>query len=342
MNVSYDIFDLADCPVVITDKSLVITYKNGLAAKLFCGFRRRSKISRYFRNLKNDVDLSAINVLDIETGTQFMRALVLPADENTRVFLFFTLLAFTNSEKLLTYARENYSGDFIDFYCTAFREYAKMQNADSFARHRIPERAYSELLTLLSFFAEKPFFMQEETYNVSELIEIISDKISKRLSVFGLKAASAEIAEKDCYAKINIRIFCFLVFRMLYMAFRLSGTGSVQISLDSSRYSHIEICVSTRTDRIYEEAENGNFALLANIFPEFSFEFDVLKRMGFFDNILFFSQRGSKLNLRYTLKRDISSSFILRAGGAEIFKKRIDKAVNSAFAQIKHLLSKNK
>ena len=97
MNILYDIFELADFPVVITDKNFVITYKNGLAAKLFCGFRRRSKISRYFRNFKNEVDFSVINELDIETGTQFMRALVLPTDENTLIFRFWRLQIQLNS-----------------------------------------------------------------------------------------------------------------------------------------------------------------------------------------------------------------------------------------------------
>ncbi len=340
MNILYDIFELTDCPVVITDKNFVIKYKNGLAAKLFCGFRKRSKISRYFRNFKNDVDFSITNELDIETGTQFMRALVLPIDENTLIFLFFTLFAFTDAKKLLSYVREKYLGDFIDFYCTACREYAEMQTRDGFAKHTIPERAYAELLSLTSFFAEKPFFMQKEAYNISELIEIITRKISKRLSVFGLKAASAEILEKDCYAKINLPIFCFVIFRMFYMAFRLSDTGKVQISIDAPRYSSIEICVFTQTSLPLKSEENGDFASLAKLFPEFSFEFDIFKRTGFFDNMLCFSQSGSKLKLRYTIKRDISSSITLRAGDAELRKKRINAAINSAFAQIKSLLSK--
>lgn len=340
MNILYDIFELADFPVVITDKNFVITYKNGLAAKLFCGFRRRSKISRYFRNFKNEVDFSVINELDIETGTQFMRALVLPTDENTLIFLFFTLLAFTDTAKFLAYVREKYSGDFIDFYCNACREYSEMQTCNRFVKHNIPERAYAELLSLMSFFAEKPLFIQEEVYNVSELIETIASKISKRLSVFGLKSASAEILEKDCYAKINLRIFCFVIFRMFYMAFRLSDTGKVQISVDAPRYSLIEICVFTETNLRLEQKENGDFTSLEEIFPEFSFEFDIFKRTGFFDNMLCFSQSGSKLKLHYNIKRDISSALTLRAGDTELRKKRINAAIDSAFAQIKSLFSK--
>ena len=338
MNVLYDIFELTDCPVVITNNNFVITYKNKLAEKLFCGFRRRSKISRYFRNFKNDTDFSLINELDIETGTQFMRALVLPTQENTLIFLFFTIFAFTDAEKLISYVREKYSGDFMEFYCTAFRQYEKMQSVSGFAKHNIPERAYAELLSLTSFFAEKPVFMQEESYNIAELIETISRKISKRLSVFGLKTASAEILEDDCYAKINLRIFCFVIFRMFYMAFRLSDNGKVQIKVDAPRYSSVEICVFTETNLPLKREESGNFASLEELFPEFSFEFDILKRMGFFDNTLCFSKSGSKLKLRYILKR--SSALTLLAEDTELRKKRINTVINGAFAQIKGLFSK--
>lgn len=341
MNVSYDIFELADCPVVITDKNFVITYKNSLASKLFCGFRRRSKISRYFRNFKNDVDFSLINELDIETGTQFMRALVLPVSEDALVFLFFTLFTFTNSEKMLTYVREKYSGNFFDFYCSAFREYTEMCAPGGFAKHSIPERAFSELLSLTSFFREKPSFMQTEVYNISELIEVITKKIAKTLPAFGLRTADAEILERDCYAKINPRIFCFVIFRVFYIAFRLSSTGKVRISLDTPRYSNIEICVSTHTDAPSKSSDSGDCDYLAKLFPEFSFEFDILKRTGLLDNTLQFCQSGSDLKLRYTIKRDYGTSLSLRAGNAEIHQKRINAAVNTAFAQIKKLLSKN-
>jgi hypothetical protein len=278
--------------------------------------------------------------LDIETGTQFMRALVLPTRENSFIFLFFTLFAFTDSEKLISYVRENYSSDFIDFYCAACREYTENRAYEGFAKRAVSERAFSELLALTSFFAEKPAFMQAEAYNISELVEVITSKIAKTLPAFGLKATAAEILEKDCYAKINLRLFCFVIFRMFYMAFRLSDSGKVQISLDTPRYSYIEICISASTSLCIKSSENSDFTSLAELFPEFSFEFDILKRMGFFDNMLCFSQSGSNVKLRYTIKRDTASALTLRAGDAETRKKRIKSAVNSAFAQIKSLLSK--
>ena len=154
-------------------------------------------------------------------------------------------------------------------------------------------------------------------------------------------SADAEILERDCYAKINLRIFCFVIFRVFYIAFRLSSTGKVRISLDTPRYSNIEICVSTHTDAPSKSSDSGDCDYLAKLFPEFSFEFDILKRTGLFDNTLQFCQSGSDLKLRYTIKRDYGTSLSLRAGNAEIHQKRINAAVNTAFAQIKKLLSKS-
>ncbi len=338
MNISYDIFDIADCPVIITDKNFTIIYKNNLASKFFCGFRKKSKISRHFHNVKNDTDFSEINELDIETGTQFMRALVLPIDENILAFLFFSIYAFTDINKLISYVREHYSGNLMDFYCKAYREYEENVKYGSFAKRNISERAYAELLSLMSFFTEKPVFMQTEVYNISELLQNISKKFSGTLPAFGLQISNLEIEETDCYAKINLNIFCFVIFRMIYMAFRLSDKGKIQISLDSSHYPQLEIYVSTHTNINPDIIKNKDFASLADIFPEFSFEFEIFKKAGFFDNILSFSLDNFVFKLRYNIKCE-TGFFTLRSEGAETRQKRIDAAISNAFAQIKNLLS---
>ena len=76
MNISCDIFELADFPVVTTDKDFVILYKNKIATDAFGRLRKRSKINRYFINT-NNCDISSPNAceLEIETGTQIKRAL---------------------------------------------------------------------------------------------------------------------------------------------------------------------------------------------------------------------------------------------------------------------------
>jgi len=340
MNVSYDIFELADIPVIITDGDFVITYKNKLAAKLFCGFRKRSRISRYFRNFKNDVNFSDISELDIETGTQFMRALVLPIGENALAFLFFTLYAFTDTKKLLCYVREHFSGNFIDFYCDAYSVYKNAFAGSSFSGSNASERPYSELLTIMSFFAEEPFFKQEEMYNISELLGNIAAKASRSLSAFGFKPCKALVFEENCYAKVHLRAFCFVVFRMLYMAFRLSDTGQIQISLDSSRFSGTDVCIFTHTKFSQELVDTGNYCSLMKVFPEFSFEFEILKKSGFTDNALYFTLENSTLKLHYKIKCETGLGLFLRSEGEKARKKRETAAVSEMLSITRFLLSK--
>lgn len=335
MNISYDIFELADCPVIITDENFVITYKNSLASKLFCGFRRRSKITRYFRNFKNDVDFSDINELNIETGTQFMRALVLPIGENDLAFLFFTLYAFTDTKKLLEYVRENFAGSFIDFSCALYSAYNKSKKANGFARASMSERAYSELITLLSLFTESPLFENTEAHNISELLEAISVKATRTLSAFGLRTQSVSLPDECYYSKINLRAFCFIIFRMLYMAFRLSDTGKIQISLNSFKVSYADICVSTHT-----MLTDGHRISLIYEFPELLFEFDILKKAGVIDDCLSFSIENSILKLHYKIKCEANSGLSLRSASKEMQKKRISKAISEMLFITKSILSK--
>lgn len=339
MNLSYDIFELADIPVIVTDGDFVITYKNKLAAKLFCGFRRRSRISRYFRNFKNDADFSAVSELDIETGTQFMRALVMPIGENALAFLFFTVYAFTDTKKLLEYIREKFSANFIDFYCAVYSA-CKNAGRSDFRGGNSSERAYSELLTMMSFFSEETFSLREETFNISELLENITKKASRSLSAFGLNPCKALVFDEDCYAKINLRAFCFAVFRMLYIAFRLSDTGQVQVSLDSSRISGADVCIFTRTSLSPELVNESDFCSLMNVFPEFSFEFDILKKTGFLDNALCFTLENSTLKLHYKIKCETGLGFLLRSESEKERKKRADTAVSEMLSTIRFLLSK--
>lgn len=339
MNISYDIFELADIPVIVTDRDFVITYKNKLAAKLFCGFRRRSKISRYFRNFKSDTDFSNVSELNIETGTQFMRALVLPIGENALAFLFFSLYSFTDTEKLAQYVRENYSGDLIDFYADVYAAY-KSRGASTFSGSKACELPYAELMRITSLFVKEPFFMQEEICNISEILGMIIAKASRSLSAFGLKPCKAGVFDESCYSTVNPRVFCFVVFRMLYTASRLSDTGQIQISLDSTHPSGTDLCIFTHTELSADLVDTGDYCSLMNVIPEFSFEFDILKRCGFADEALAFTLENSTLKLHYKIKCETGLGFLLRSEGGEARKKRISAAVSDMLSTIRFLFSK--
>lgn len=341
MDISYDIFDIADFPILLTDKNFIITHKNALAAKLFPKLRKRSKISRHFRNFKDDIDSSDINELDIETGTQFMRALVFPISENLFLFLFFPLYAFTDTKNLLEHIRENFSGNLLDFYCAAYREYKLINSARPFEKANVSERAYSELIYLVSAFSEKPNFMQEEVYNVTEITSSIVRKTASLLAAFGLNISCKESEEKPCFSKINLRYFAFAIFRLIYIAFKLSRTGKIQISVDNSDYFLTDICVYTETAIPSEFIDTSNFYSLIALLPEFSFELAILKKMDLLNNVFSFSIKNSVLKLHYHLKRESGFNFVVRSESPMLRKKRINKVISETLSKIKILLSKN-
>ena len=223
MNISYDIFDVADFPIVLTDSNFIIIYKNRLAAKLFGTLRKRSKITRHIRNFKSDIDLSDINELNIETGTQFTRALVLHLGENLFVFSFLSIYAFTSKLELAEHIKSSFGGDFMSFFCTAYKEYAKFESMSKTERANVPERAFPEL---------------------------------------------------------------------------------------------------------------------AKILPEFSFEFSLLQKLGFFDNSLYFTLENSVLKLRYRIKCATGSDFLFRSEPQEIRRRRLDKIIGELLRKTKLLLSK--
>ena len=343
MNVSYDIFDLSDFPIIVTDESFIITYKNRLATKFFGSMRKKSKITRYFRNFKNDIDFSIINELDIETGTHFMRALVLPLQKGAFVFLFFTMYPFADTRNLIDYVREKHSGDFIDFYCSAYRKHNELEKSPNFAKTSSGERVFSELAILLSTFAEKPEFFKSEICNISEILEETAKQINKKLSALGAKIASAQIsdgAKSAAFAKINLRFFAFILFRMISAAIKFSDSRELSISLESHTPYVSDVCVCTKCTLPSETAETGDFYALLRLLPEFSLEFEILKSMGFFEDTLYFTCVNSTLKLHFKLKCDASAGFVLRSEPEESRKRRIKKAIADAIRKTKELFSR--
>ena len=340
MNISYDIFDLADFPIILTDRDFIIVYKNNLAAKFFGKLRKRSKIIKHFRNFKNDIDFSDINELDIETGTQFMRALVFPLEEEHFIFMFFTLYAFYDTNKILEYVRKHHAGNLLDFYFAAYREHKTLENASAFEKANVPERAYSELMHLLSYYADKPEFMRSEVYEISEMLSQISAKAASHLSIFGLSTYYRKETSTPCFSKINLKIFTFSLYRIIYTAFKLSSTGKLQISIDDSNMSFADICICTETALPREFANANVFSSLVDLLPEFSFEFKILEKIGYLNDIIDFSVQNSVLKLRYRIKCETGFNLVVRSEPPELRKKRINKIISEAICKIKPLLSK--
>jgi hypothetical protein len=127
---------------------------------------------------------------------------------------------------------------------------------------------------------------------------------------------------------------------MISTAIKISQNGNFLISLENKGSLVSDICVSTRTSLPFETTENGNFASLASLLPEFSFEFDIFKSMGFFEDSLYFTYKNSILELHFKVKCDSAQGFILRSEPDEARLRRTEKAISYAIRKIKIMLSK--
>ena len=339
MNITYDIFDLADIPIVVTDENFVITYKNHLAHKLFVNFRKRSKISKHFRNFKNDTDFSNISELDIETGTQFMRALAFSLENKSIVFLFLTLYSFVDSKKFLNHVREKFNGNIFDFYASAYNEHAMIEKMPPHERAKLPVRAYSELLFFLSSYSEKPEFMCKEMYDISEILAEISYETASSLTVFGISATYDEPTHMHCYFKTNLKYFSFIIFRMIYIAIKFSSAGKIHVSLNNEDFSFADICVYTNTSLDDDFSNTRNILELIKLLPEFSFEANLLNKIDMLKDDISFSVHNSVLKIHYKIKCETGFEFILRSEPKELRQKRISAIISNALLKTKALLS---
>ena len=344
MNISYDIFDLVDFPIVITDKDFIIIYKNHIACEYFGKLRKRSKITRYLSDYTNNADFSVNSEAEFETGTLIKRALVFLEKEYC-IFLFLSAVQFENYDSIVPYIKEKFAGSFSDFYFSAYKEYLSLQAMTDFEKAHVPERTYADLLELIRILADKPSFMQKEGADLAELIAYIAKHASNRFRALGLKVYLRPIyseAYDFCRANICLTNFLFLVFRLIYTGFKFSSDGNVQISINYLHTNHADICVSVHTHLQKKDVSGKSYSALLKLLPEFSFEFDILEKCGIFElDTLSYELENSVLKLHLKVKCACGETLFVRSESLLQRKKRTAQAVSAFICKTKKLLSKN-
>ncbi len=276
MNISYDIFDLVDFPVVITDKNFIIIYKNNIACEYFGKLRKRSKITRYLADSTKNTDFSVISEAEFETGTLIKRALVFSKNDFI-AFFFLSAMQFDGYIAVSEHIREKFAGE-------SFR-------------------------------------------------------------ALGLKLYCAKINSQTrefCQANICLTHFLFVLFRLIYLGFKFSADGNLEISIDYLHTNHADICVSARTALKNDSIRGKSFSSVLKMLPEFPFEFDILEKCQLFEqNSLSYKLENSILKLHFKVKCDTGETLSVRSESTLKRKKRISKAVSVFLCKTKNLLSKN-
>jgi hypothetical protein len=292
-----------------------------------------------------NIDLTSIKETEFNTGTPIKRALIFKKEEAV-IFLSLSAIQLSNYENISAHIREKFNGDFTDFYFSAYKEYIGLQNVTSFEKANVPSRMYADLLRLIDFSRSKPSFMQKDGYRFADLIEDVCKITDKKLRAFGLKIHFAHVTDTSrdlCRANICITNFLFLLFRLIYIGFKLSSDGNLEISLHYLPTDRADICISTKTNLPGALTKGKLFSSLIKFLPEFSFEHDILEKCGCFKHdILSYEHENSILKLHFKIKCDTGESFFVRSESASLRKKRISKNISELLHKPKKLLSKNK
>ncbi len=344
MSVSYDIFDLIEFPVIVTNERFVIKYKNFVASKLFSKFRKGSNIMRHsFDDMKN-AEISNLREIELKTGTQLTRALVFSHPSNDIFFVFLSRIQSDDSEKLIKRINESYKGNFWDFYISAYSEYIASQRAMLFHEEAsAPIRLYNDLTLLMNASFSDLSFTKRNVYDIAELVSAISYKVRHSLCSLGLKLTSKFIPTKDrqaCFGRINLNDFIFVVLRMIYIAFKNSNDRCVDLSMQRLNGDCvIDVSAKTSLGTDVPQAELVN--KLKFSLSELSFEFEFLRKTKILDSTVECMIEDSVLHLCFKVHcLSRLDSFTLLSASQTLLNAKMAKFISLNTSKIKYLLSK--
>ncbi len=335
----YDIFNLADFPIIITDRKFIIQYKNSIAKSFFSGFRKRSKITLYTDKLDKDSDLSEPLEIEFSQGTQYKRALVFLYEENTVLFIFLSNLQFEISHTILERVKENFGGNFLDFYISACNTYAKSQNA---FENSIPPRLLEDLMLLMKISRNKLSFLNKEVCNIYETLENICRRIGNSFSALGFKMSALtalDDAHSLCFCKINSEDFLFVLFTMIYTSFKFSGDGYIVPKLEYSLDDHVIFRISTKACSKLRQNEKDALHILSDL-SELSLEVGILKKLYEFERTVFCYVKDGILNIEFKFKCvNGCEALTLRSDLAKLRKRALNRAISANISRLKKLLA---
>ena len=338
--ICYDIFDLADFPIIITDRKFVIKHKNTMAAPFFSNFRKGSKITRHTSCLDENTDISKFCEIEFTTGTQYKRALVFSHNSEHIFFVFLSSLQFERNESIIERIQTTFDGNFFDFIISAYNSYLESQ---SLPENALPTRFLDDLLMLMKLYGDKPSFMKRDFFDIAELIKLTSERIGKSVSALGMKMPSATISNNvigTCFCKINLSEFSFTLCKMTYLAFKFSDSKCVTLSLDKSQDGSVIVSASTLSKKALNIKKDDPFSLIKDL-SELSFEIMFLKKAKAFSDSVKFKTEGERIFLEYTIKStDKFGAFPLRSYPERFYRQKIAKIISSNTAKLKNLLSK--
>lgn len=336
----YDILDLADFPIIVTNRNFVIQYKNTMAVPFFSSFRKGSKITRHTPYLDENTDVSKLCEIEFTTGTHYKRALVFFHEPDSVFFIFLSSVQFEKSGFIIEHLRNAYNGNFFDFHIAAYNAYPQAQSLPALSS---PNRLFDDLLTLIDLQGSAPSFMRKEIHDITALVTLISERVGNAVSALGMQMPSAIISPRavnSCFCNINISEFSFVMFKMIYSAFRLSENKCVTLSLDKLDDDYVTLTVFTQSKKKFSDEENDPFAFVSEL-SELSLEVMLLKKLNVFSKSIGFKTENNVIFLEFNIPCvNTLEEFPLRSPQDHFQKQRTSRIISRNTSKLKELLSK--
>lgn len=294
MNISYDIFELSDFPIAITDGSFNIVYKNHSAKRYLGKLRKGSKITKYMSCQSGNIDLTSIKETEFNTGTPIKRALVF-CSHGAFVFMFMPCMQFEEYRHISKYICENSHGDILDFFINSYTEshYPEVKCAN------VPSRVYTDLLKIMQSLDEHAGPTKLHKCDIAYIADTVSKNIGTSFCALGMKMPTAEIdanVPRPCICDVNVDFLLFILFRLIYAAFKLSADGGASISLFAEENGYATLLLSAHT-RVSPEALSEGLISLIKLIPEFVFEYNLLEKYDQLSHSVSVEVRNSMLKI---------------------------------------------
>jgi hypothetical protein len=117
---------------------------------------------------------------------------------------------------------------------------------------------------------------------------------------------------RPCICDVNVDFLLFILFRLIYAAFKLSADGGASISLFAEENGYATLLLSAHT-RVSPEALSEGLISLIKLIPEFVFEYNLLEKYDQLSHSVSVEVRNSMLKISMRLKCEVSPSLGVRA-----------------------------
>ncbi len=287
MEQSFDIFLLADFPIIVTDGALKIVFKNTAAKLLLPKLRKSANMGKYLSEETENGACIKTKVINIKGGTHYKRAVLFDVGlSKNYALLFLPRLQFDGYEEFLSLAERKYGTDIAALFSDLYK------NVPADTGLPLTSRVNDELIDLIKSDSYAPSFMKKDVVDIAFILKRTTGKLSRSLRAFGVRifAEAKTLDSAPIFCKTDKSELSFILMRLVYIALRLSLDSRICISLlVDEQNDNVLIDFVTATALPNFNSRGFENELLCSSLPELAFELAMAKHIGKAEKLFFFS-----------------------------------------------------